>query len=83
MLLPDRLLELVRSKGAAAAQEPRPPLTWMLLIQLRTARKEHSAVTSYITRIPSALRKYCLVMLRNLGPHKTKGTLRTSAVQRE
>lgn len=57
---------------------PGPALTWMLLIQFRTARKEHSAVTSYITRIPSAFRKYCLVMLRNLSPDTTKGTLRTT-----
>lgn len=48
------------SRGAA--------LTCTLLIQLRTAVKEHSAVTSYITRMPSAFRKYCLVMLRNLSP---------------
>lgn len=27
---------------------------------------------SYITRIPSAFRKYCLVTLRNLSPHKPK-----------
>lgn len=57
---------------------PGPALTWMLLIQFRTATKEHSAVMSYITRIPSAFRKYCLVMLRNLSPDKTKGTLRTT-----
>lgn len=54
------------SRGAA--------LTWTLLIQLRTAVKEHSAVTSYITRMPSAFRKYCLVMLRNLSPTEPRET---------
>lgn len=81
--LPDQLLELVWSKAAAVppALESRGPAhTWTLLIQFRTAVKEHSAVMSYITRIPSAFRKYCLVMLRNLSPNETKGTLRTIAV---
>lgn len=71
-------LKNVTSRQTAGAREqqqhwrPGPALTWTLLIQLRTATKEHSAVMSYITRIPSAFRKYCLVTLRNLSPDKPK-----------
>lgn len=49
-------------------------LTWILLIQFRTAVKLHSAVTSYITKMPSAFRKYCFVMLRNLKANKRRLT---------
>ena len=41
-----------------------PALT--LSIQPRIFKKDCSLVTSYINTTPSAFRKYCLVMLRNL-----------------
>ena len=40
--------------------------TWTLVSQGFTALKLSSTVTSYISTTPSALRKNCLVMLRNL-----------------
>jgi hypothetical protein len=40
--------------------------TWTLVIQLTTFLNEVSDVTSYIMTTPSAFRKYCFVILRNL-----------------
>ncbi len=44
----------------------KPFVTWTLPIHSRTLVNDCSEFTSYMTRTPSALRKYCFVMLRNL-----------------